>query len=127
MKSKPRCADLLLWLRLNLGKHCLAPLTGTDSRALAAAVHVLDLYSNGDETTRALALAAFAHCVAAMQNKPCVRWLAYHSIAYVMDWNDRDAVWRRAGLASFEHRMVCANEPAGLALQVVRNSIGGDR
>ena len=43
MKQKPKCETLLPWLKANLGKHCLGPLTGTDAKALAAAVQTIEL------------------------------------------------------------------------------------
>lgn len=90
---KPVCAALLTWLRLNLGRGALAPLTGTDAKALAAAAHIVVLYAyDRDDAT----LAAFRAVVLRMQ--PSTRELAYHAIAHVMDWDDRARVWARAGL-----------------------------
>ena len=45
--SKPECpmTNLEKWLKENLGPTALAPLTGTDRRALAAALHIIELYS----------------------------------------------------------------------------------
>lgn len=87
------CETLPKWLKDNLGPCCLAPLTGTDAKALAAAVQIIALYAT--EADRTLA-AAFGIVVARMQ-RSC--WpLAYHSIAHVMDWDDRERVWKLAGL-----------------------------
>lgn len=43
-RKKSECDELMTWLRANLGRGALAPLTGTDSKALRAIVHVLLLY-----------------------------------------------------------------------------------
>jgi len=112
MKPKPFCESLRPWLRDNLGKRCLAPLTGTDARALAAAVHVIDLYSyHGDKNL----LPAFAAIVRCMQ--PTTQELAYHAIAHVMDWSNRREFWLEAGLPEFNPR-VCAFESGGVAWTV---------
>lgn len=106
MKPKPCCQNLLPWLRANLGQRCLAPLTGTDARALAAAVHIIELYAyHGDIHV----LTAFGHIVRCMQ--PSTQELAFHAIAHVMDWSDRKHLWLLASLEPFEPR-VCAFEPA---------------
>ena len=42
---QPPSVTIFPWLRANLGSHCLAPLTGTDRRALRAAVQIIELYS----------------------------------------------------------------------------------
>lgn len=81
------------WLRENLGPTSTAPLTGTDHRALAAAVAIMHLYSYH---ARPQVLEAFGRVVACMQHS--TRHLAYHAIAYVMDWSDRARVWEAAGL-----------------------------
>lgn len=87
--------ELYKWLRGNLGPRCLAPLTSTDTRALTAAVAIVDLYSYdiyGDED----GLAAFRTVVLRMQ--PSTRHFAYHAIAMVLDWHDRNKLWNLAGL-----------------------------
>ena len=96
-KQKQPCETLPKWLKDNLGPCCLAPLTGTDSRALAAAVQIIDLYSVDADCTLP---AAFGIVVARMQ-RSC--WpLAYHAIAHVMDWSDRERVWKLAGLPKIQ-------------------------
>jgi hypothetical protein len=97
------------WLRENLGKDCLAPLTGTDAKALACAVQVIDLYSHHRMQS---VLTAFAFIVLQMQ--PKCQELAFHAVAHVMDWDDRADVWISAGLPSFTPRK-CAFEPGGSA------------
>lgn len=109
MNAKPPTVTLFPWLRSNLGKHCLAPLTGTDARALLAAVQVIDLYSVHREKD---VLGAFGILVLCMQ--PSTRELAFHAIAHVVEWSDRAPIWRDAGLTlptdlrrcSFVQRMV---------------------
>lgn len=101
---------LFPWLKDNLGKTCLAPLTGTDARALRAAVMLIDLYSvDGNPTV----LAAFATTVRRMQTK--TQHLAYHAIAHVLDWSDRFKLWNAAGLPLESIRGTCAYEPGGSA------------
>lgn len=96
---------LYSWLIANLGERCLAPLTGTDSRALQAALHVLELYAyDGDSSL----LAAFRIVVHRMQPKNF--GLAYHAIAHVLDWRDRSRIWIAAGLPEFAPGR-CAMEP----------------
>jgi len=113
MKNKPCCQSLLPWLRSNLGKLCLAPLTGTDARALAAAVHLIDLWSQSHDLGSEV-LQAFGIVVCQMQ--PSTRGLAYHAIAHVMDWSDRETVWVAAGLAEIPRpRSKCMFEPGGSA------------
>ena len=104
-KSKPCCAALLPWLRANLGNGCTAPLTGTDAKALTAAVHIIELYSYHRQQT---VLEAFGRIVECMQ--PHTQSLAYHAIAHVMDWGDRAEVWTLAGLPEFVPSR-CAFEP----------------
>lgn len=109
MKPKPPCETVYPWLRANLGKNCLAPLTSTDARALSAAVQIVELYAycHSPEVAR-----AFGDVVRCMQSS--TREFAYHAIAHVMDWSDRSKIWSKAGLPAFTPRR-CAfeGEPAG--------------
>lgn len=97
MKSNPSCAKTFSWLQGNLGKNSLGALTGTDVRALYAAVQTIELYSYNREQS---VLEAFAKIVRCMQ--PSTREFAFHAIAQVMDWSDRSWVWKKSGLESFE-------------------------
>lgn len=81
------------WLKENLGKECMAPLTSTDGLALDAAVAMLELFAYDRNE---LVLQAFGAVVLRMQKS--TRRLAYHAIAMVMDWEDRPKLWQRAGL-----------------------------
>lgn len=105
---KPCCQDLRRWLKANLGQKCLAPLTGTDAKALDAAVHIIELwcYSESPEL-----LQAFAIVVRAMQRS--TQELAYHAIAKCSEWHYRERLWREAGLEPLERVRVCAFEPGG--------------
>jgi len=105
--KKPVSQTLFPWLKANLGKNCLAPLTGTDYSALAAAVHTIDLYA---ETRDPSVLEAFAIIVLCMQSS--TQELAYHAIAHVMDWSDRSQIWTTAGLSTPIHLRQCLFEPA---------------
>lgn len=107
-KPNPKCVTLLPWLRSNLGSHALAPLTGTDSRALAAAVQTIELYSY---CPQAGVIKAFGEIVRTMQ--PGTYQLAYHAIAHVMDWHDRTPIWFEAGLPAKFPRQICRYEPGG--------------
>lgn len=94
------------WLQANLGKRCLAPLTGTDCDALCAATQIVasfryEIY----ESPRALQ--AFATMVERMQ--PSTRAFAFHAIAMVMDWPDRERLWAAAEL-QFDNFGKCACE-----------------
>lgn len=112
MSAAPaNCTELLRWLRANLGRGALAPLTGTDSRALAAVAHILMLRAVAD--SERLPLEAFRAVVLTMQ--PKTRELAYHAVAWCGEWEWRERVWRAAGLPPLEHVSVCAGEPRGVA------------
>lgn len=109
-REKPVCQDVLSWLRANLGAAALGALTGTDHRALAAAVHIVTLYTySGDDR----ALQALGPVVRVMQER--TRYLAYHAIAHVMDWDDRARVWQLAQLPAPVLLRGCQYEPAGTA------------
>lgn len=107
MKPKPVCQTVRGWLIANLGKHCLGALTGTDAKALDAAVHLIELYSI---SRHEFSLHGFRYAVLTMQ--PSTRELAYHAIALVMDWSDRRVVWEEALLAPIPNLRRCAFEPA---------------
>lgn len=110
-KTKPVAETIFPWLRANLGKNCLGPLTGTDARALRAAVQIIDLYSYHRDKS---VLEAFQKVVFCMQ--PHCQEFAYHAIAHVMDWSDRPLIWRAAELDVPEYCFVprvCAFEPGG--------------
>jgi hypothetical protein len=107
MKPKPCCQTLRTFLKGNLGPRCLAPLTGTDARALDAAVHILELYSYHRVQD---VLAAFKAIVLTMQ--PHTRHFAYHAIAMVMDWEFRSPIWTAAGLRNYHGDFPrCEHEP----------------
>jgi hypothetical protein len=82
-----------------MGPDCLAPLTGTDARALSAAVHILNLYAFCAEPTLLPAFGIIVRCM-----EPSTQKLAYHAIAFVMDWTDREPVWEKAGLPKVDPR-----------------------
>lgn len=111
-KTQPECTRVQRWLTHNFGKGVCGALTGQDVRALTAAVHVLQLLAVADGFGRGHAVRAFASCVSAMQVH--TRWLAFHAVAFVLDWQDRDGVWAEAALpwcAGMERRAL--EEPAG--------------
>lgn len=106
MANKPKCQTLLPWLKHNLGKGCLAPLTSTDAAALAAAVQIIELYAYH---RKSIVLEAFATIVRCMQAH--TQELAYHGIAHVMEWEDRPRLWHLAGLPEIDP-CLCTQEPA---------------
>lgn len=109
-QPKPAAATIYPWLRANLGPRSLAPLTGQDSRALQAAVQIIELYSYDRDDT---VLQAFALVVGRMQES--TQELAYHAIAHILNWSDRIAIWHTAGLPPFENPRTCSFEPGGSA------------
>ena len=109
----PPAVSILPWLRVNLGKHSTAPLTGTDCDALQAAVQIAVLYQRCRHPE---ILVAFAFCVLRMQEH--TRQFAYHAIALVANWEDRAEWWGKANLwdhCSFEigDAWICKYEPRG--------------
>ena len=108
-KFPPPSGAVFPWLRANLGPRALAPLTGTDTRALRAAVEIIALYSQIG--LGGAPLGAFRDVVMCMQ--PSTRHLAYHSVAMVMDWEDRQIVWGLAGLPELGTVAKCNFEPGG--------------
>lgn len=101
-------SELHKWLKGNLGPQCLAPCTGTDFKALSAAVAIVDLYLYDFD---GYGLEAFRSVVLKMQ--PSTRHLAYHAIAMVMDWSDRAKLWKAAGLPLQEFGKCKAESFAG--------------
>lgn len=94
------------WLNENLGD-ATAALTGTDTRAINAAHAIIELYGYTESDA---SLVAFGCVVREMQ--PGTRWMAYHLIAMVLDWDDRAVVWAKAGLPDFTKPVRCKYEPA---------------
>lgn len=97
MKTKPQ--SVYPWLRENLGKGCLGALTSTDARALEASVMIMELYATG---RKPMVLDAFRAVVLQMQ--PHTLELAFHAIAHVLDWSDRQAVWLECNLPPVKTR-----------------------
>lgn len=117
MKEKPICEKLYPWLRSNLGKRCLGVLTGTDARALAAAVHIIELYSYCPEKSVAEAFGAVV-----IQMQPQARYLAYHAVAMVMNWETRGELWIAAGLPTENARGKCSFEPGGAMIDLAKQA-----
>jgi hypothetical protein len=92
-KPKPTCAEARDWLKLNLGSKALAPLTGTDFRALDAAAHIIELWAVSGEDR---VLEAYRAVVLEMQ--PSTRFFAFHVVAYCCEWSTRAKVWAIADL-----------------------------
>jgi hypothetical protein len=90
---RPPSVTVFPWLKSNLGNRALAPLTGTDTRALRAAVELIELYAYDSGVD---VLEAFRLTVQRMQ--PHTRQLAYHAIAHIMNWEDRATIWTHCHL-----------------------------
>ncbi|RYD39781.1 MAG: hypothetical protein EOP85_15380 [Verrucomicrobiaceae bacterium] len=97
------------WLRENLGRTCLAPLTGTDHAALDAAVHLLELYARDRGDTSPLT----AFRIAVMRMQPTCHRYAFHAIAHVLDWKDRGIIWSYLELPLPQYIGLCKYEPGG--------------
>lgn len=106
MTPKPSAVTIVPWLKANLGRHALGGLTGTDHKALLAAVQIIELYSYDRDPSL---LASFGAVVRRMQ--PSQFFLAFHSIAHVMDWSYRLAIWHEAGLPTDIRVPRCQFEP----------------
>jgi hypothetical protein len=104
---QPPAATVLDWLRSNLGPNALAPLTGSDVKALRAATQIMEAY--GYDRHPAL-MDAFALVVSRMQSK--CRHLAYHAIAHPLDWSDRAKIWMAIGNVEIPSSK-CSFEPGG--------------
>ena len=104
---KVHAITLLPWLRANLGKRVLASLAGADMPALLAAVQIVNLYAE----TRDFKL-AYAFRLAVLKMQESTRELAYHSIAHVMEWDDRARLWEAADLEPNPSVSTCKHEHA---------------
>ncbi len=102
---KVPAVTIIPWLRENLGREALAPLTSQDTTALRAAVSIIDLiaYQNHPRDLQQ----SFLACVLRMQEH--TRHLAYHAIAHVLDWQERQRIWSACGLTPPATR--CKHEP----------------
>ena len=101
--------ELRKWLKANLGPRCLAPLTSQDALALDTAIAAIQLYNYCDAHCEGLALQAFRNAVHCMQKS--TQELAFHAIAYSMDWPDRARIWHLVGLTPIANLRRCTEEP----------------
>lgn len=99
------------WLKQNLGTKCLAGLTTIDAVALKAAVHMIELWLYSYGRVRPEIEAGFGAVVRCMQ--PKLRYLAYHAVAHVGNWEDREKLWGLAGLEPLSNAGLCNYEPGG--------------
>jgi hypothetical protein len=106
MKTKPVSVTVFPWLKANLGKTALGGLTGTDHKALAAAVQIVELWCYCDNPDVA---EAFGLIVRQIQEKE--RRLAYHAIAHVGDWSYREILWNKASMPPVINAGRCEFEP----------------
>lgn len=90
MRTKPERLDApLTWLRNS--KYDLAPLTGTDTRALLAIARCWKLYFNADRPELVLqAVAALLRCM-----QPKCWHFAKALIPWAGDWSHEETVWQR--------------------------------
>jgi hypothetical protein len=109
---QPPAATVLDWLHSNLGGRALAPLTGTDTKALRAAVQIMEAYGY-DRSSELL----HAFCLVVRRMQPHCRELAYHAIAHPLDWSDRKKLWAAIANAKLveplDPSMTCSFEPGG--------------
>lgn len=89
MKTK-----LFRWLRNNLGARCLGVLTSNDTNALLAATALSPMISW--EGAPPELFQAYGAIVSNMQ--PAARHLAFHAIAFELDWGHRAMIWAGAEL-----------------------------
>lgn len=104
--AKPPAVTIFRWLTANLGKGALGALTGTDAAALKAAVQIIELMALTDSRDEDL-IRAFRVVVLTMQSS--TQYMAFHSIAHVLDWNDRARIWFAAELPSIDGSPECRN------------------
>ena len=74
------------WMQRQYGRGVMAPMTGQDSRAWAAFLLLLDLYSAADNPGRYRALRAMTETVLAAQHS--VQALFTQVVPYVLDGRD---------------------------------------
>ena len=93
----PLCQTGVAWLVHAYGRDCLVALTGQDSAALAASLHVLDLYARGDAPGKRSTVIALRALVAAMQPhaRERVRW----AIEFVLDKQAQARLWPRLSVS----------------------------
>lgn len=77
--------------RRTLDVPSLAALTGQDARALAAFVHMLELYAYSDGHGQTCALHGMRAAISAMQSS--CQSIAKAAIPFVLDWSDEATVW----------------------------------
>jgi hypothetical protein len=99
--------ELLAWLKANLGP-VTGALTSHDMHALRASVALTPLLSwSGAEPGL---FDAYRSVVLEMQES--TRWLAYHAVAFELDWGHREMLWQGAQVPTAPHGK-CAYEPGG--------------
>jgi len=81
-------SEHLEWLDAN--GHGLAPLTGTDTRALKAIAQCWEVYAYTRQDSVLVAVCALLQSL-----QPKCWPLAKELIARSMDWSDRDPVWKK--------------------------------
>jgi hypothetical protein len=85
-RENERCRDAYKWMTLNYGKHCLAPLTDTDTCAFEALVHAWDLRTYTRDNKSLEACLALLMCM-----QPSTRELGVALIPFAVDWsNERE-------------------------------------
>jgi len=108
MKTMRTYDEIVSWLWSNLGRAAVAPITGTDAKALFAAAGIVNLWGYSKSRKSA---EAFGLVVQEMQ--PSTRELAYHIIAAETDWSFRAQLWAQAGLPPLPQARVCSFERGG--------------
>ena len=102
--------EILKWLKANLGRRALAPLTSTDTYALVTSVNLSNLI--GYDSAPPELFKAYHAIVSQMQEHN--RHLAFHAIAMELDWGHRAMIWCTSGLVeSNPVTSVCCFEAGG--------------
>lgn len=92
-----KTSDAVRWMQRQYGRGCLAPMTGQDSRAWAAFLLLLDLYSAADNPGRYRALRAMTETILAAQRS--VAALFTQVVPFVIDGRDGVTLQRELALA----------------------------
>lgn len=97
---------LFRWLKSNLGPSRLGVLTSNDTHALIAATALCPMISW--EGAPPELFRAFGAIVSNMQ--PGARHLAFHAVAFQLDWSHRAMIWQMAELGPIPNSF-CLHEP----------------
>lgn len=89
-------SKLPAWFKANLGKGCLGVCTSYDWNALTASILIADAWGGADSDHKEKLAQAYGLTVSTLSES--VQRLAYHGIAYPLDWGHRGQLWTQAEL-----------------------------